>query len=176
MKQFWNKNHEKIITLLLFAILFIGLAAIIALLGGAVMKIFGFKYKSIGSIILFFLIATIISFPISLIAETLPKVLLSSGKLSKESAILLYIILDTIVTFLGLSTVDYFMESGPICISIAFGYPALSQEKDMQNLLLNIVSMMQNKKGSQEYVFLAQKRKSLFYQTKSFCSNADLKS
>lgn len=111
MKQFWNKNHEKIITLLLFAILFIGLAAVIALLGGAVMKIFGFKYKSIGSIILFFLIATIISFPISLIAETLPKVLLSSGKLSKESAILLYIILDTIVTFLGLSTVDYFMES-----------------------------------------------------------------
>lgn len=111
MKQFLNKNHEKIITLLLFAILFIGFVAVIAIFGGAVMKIFGFKYKSIGSIILFFLIATIISFPISLIAETLPKVLLSLGKSSKESAILLYIILDTIVTFLGLSTVDYFMES-----------------------------------------------------------------
>lgn len=111
MKQFWNRNHEKIITLLLFSILFIGLVAVIALLGGAVMKMFGFEYKSVGSIILFFLIATVISFPISLIAETLPKVLLAFGKLSKELAILLYIILDTIVTFLGLSTVDYFMES-----------------------------------------------------------------
>lgn len=111
MKQFWNRNHEKIITFLLFAILFLGIVAVIALLGGAVMKIFGFEYKTVGSIILFFLIATIISFPISLIAETLPKVLLAFEKLSKELAILLYIVLDTIVTFLGLSTVDYFMES-----------------------------------------------------------------
>ena len=75
------------------------------------MKIFGFEYESIGSIILFFVIATIISYPFSLIAEVLPKVLLSFGKLPKQMAILFYIILDTFATFYGLRVVDYFMQS-----------------------------------------------------------------
>ena len=75
------------------------------------MKIFGFEYESIGSIILFFVIATIISYPFSLIAEVLPKVVLSFGKLPKQMAILLYIILDTFATFYGLRVVDYFMQS-----------------------------------------------------------------
>ena len=46
-----------------------------------------------------------------LIAETLPKVLLSLKKLPKQSAVFLYIILDTISTSLGLSIVDYFMDN-----------------------------------------------------------------
>ena len=87
------------------------LLSIIALLCGAIMKIFGFEYESIGSIILFFVIATIISYPFSLIAEVLPKVVLSFGKLPKQMAILFYIILDTFATFYGLRVVDYFMQS-----------------------------------------------------------------
>lgn len=75
------------------------------------MKIFGFEYESIESIILFFVIATIISYPFSLIAEVLPKVVLSFGKLPKQMAILFYIILDTFATFYGLRVVDYFMQS-----------------------------------------------------------------
>ena len=75
------------------------------------MKIFGFEYESIGSIILFFVIATIISYPFSLIAEVLPKVVLSFGKLPKQMSILFYIILDTFATFYGLRVVDYFMQS-----------------------------------------------------------------
>lgn len=75
------------------------------------MKIFGFEYESIGSIILFFVIATIISYPFSLIAEVLPKVVLSFGKLPKQMVILFYIILDTFATFYGLRVVDYFMQS-----------------------------------------------------------------
>ena len=71
----------------------------------------GFEYESIGSIILFFVIATIISYPFSLIAEVLPKVVLSFGKLPKQMAILFYIILDTFATFYGLRVVDYFMQS-----------------------------------------------------------------
>ena len=111
MKEIWNRHKEKLITFLLCGLLFVGILSIIALLCGAIMKIFGFEYESIGSIILFFVIATIISYPFSLIAEVLPKVVLSFGKLPKHMAILFYIILDTFATFYGLRVVDYFMQS-----------------------------------------------------------------
>ena len=111
MKEIWNRHKEKLITFLLCGLLFVGVLSIIALLGGAIMKIFGFEYESIGSIILFFVIATIISYPFSLIAEVLPKVVLSFVKLPKQMAILFYIILDTFATFYGLRVVDYFMQS-----------------------------------------------------------------
>ena len=111
MKDVWNRYRERIITLLLLAILFVGVVSIIALASGAVMKLFGFEYRSIGSIILFFIIATVISYPISMIASTLPKVLLSFGRLSKVSAVILYLILDIIATTFGLSVVDYFMTT-----------------------------------------------------------------
>ena len=111
MKEIWNRHKEKLITFLLCGLLFVGVLSIIALLGGAIMKIFGFEYESIGSIILFFVIATIISYPFSLIAEVLPKVVLSFGKLPKQMSILFYIILDTFATFYGLRVVDYFMQS-----------------------------------------------------------------
>lgn len=111
MKWIWNRHKEKIITFLLCGLLFFGVLSIIALLGGAIMKIFGFEYESIGSIILFFVIATIISYPFSLIAEALPKVFLYWGKISKQMSILFYIILDTVATFYGLRVVDYFMQS-----------------------------------------------------------------
>lgn len=111
MKEIWNRYKENLITFLLCGLLFVGLLSIIALLCGAIMKIFGFEYESIGSIILFFVIATIISYPFSLIAEVLPKVVLSFGKLPKQMAILFYIILDTFATFYGLRVVDYFMQS-----------------------------------------------------------------
>lgn len=111
MRDNWNKYREASITLLLFGVAFIVIVAVIAIFGGSLMKIFGFQYESVGSIILFFIIATIISFPFSLIAEALPKVLLSFGKLTKREAVLLYVVLDTLVTALGLYVVDYFMET-----------------------------------------------------------------
>ncbi len=111
MKDIWNKYHENIIILLLLGILFIGVVSIIALVSGAVMKLFGFEYKSIGSIILFFIVATVISYPLSMIASTLPKVLLSFGRLSRKTAMILYLVLDTIATAFGLNIVDYFMKA-----------------------------------------------------------------
>lgn len=75
------------------------------------MRMFGFEYESVGSIIMFFVIATIISYPFSMIAMVLPKIFLSLGKVSKQMAILFYIILDTFATFYGLRVVDYFMQS-----------------------------------------------------------------
>lgn len=111
MKELWDKHHQGIITFLLSGVLFVGVVSVIALIGGAVMNIFGFEYQSVWSIVLFFIIATIVSYPLSLTAGILPKVLLSFGRLSRQSAVLLYVVLDTIATSFGLSIVDYFMET-----------------------------------------------------------------
>lgn len=76
-------------------VLLISILSILALLSGAVMKVFGFEYRSIGSIVLFFIIAAILSYPIGLIASAFPKALLSVNKVSRQTAILLYLFLDT---------------------------------------------------------------------------------
>jgi len=62
LKTFWVNNKEKILTLLICGAVFTGALSFIALISGAVMKLFGFQYKSVGSVILFFIIATILSF------------------------------------------------------------------------------------------------------------------
>ena len=62
---------------------FIGMLSIIALVSGTIMRLFGFQYKSVGSIILFFIIATIMSFPLNLIAGALPKALYKLERISE---------------------------------------------------------------------------------------------
>ena len=85
--------------------------SIIALVSGTIMKLLGFQYESIGSIILFFIIATIMSFPLNLVAGALPKALYELERLSKPYAFILYLTLDTIATSFGLKIVDYYMSS-----------------------------------------------------------------
>lgn len=111
MKGFWDRNKEKIVTFLICGALFVGVLSIIALISGAVMRLFGFHYTSVGSIILFFIIATIISYPLNLLAGALPKALLALEKIERRSAAAMYLLLDTIATFVGLNIVDYFMQS-----------------------------------------------------------------
>lgn len=111
LKEFFEKHKEKIITLLLCGVLFIIVLSVLALISGAIMKVFGFEYRSIGSIILFFIIATIISYPLGLIAGAFPKALLSLDKVSIYTAMALYLILDTFATFGGLRITDYCMQT-----------------------------------------------------------------
>lgn len=111
MKKFLEKHRENIITLLLCGVLFIIVLSILALISGAIMKVFGFEYRSIKSIILFFIIASIISYPLELIAGAFPKALLSLNKISVSTSIALYLILDTFVTFWGLKFTDYCMQT-----------------------------------------------------------------
>ena len=75
------------------------------------MRLFGFRYQSIWSIILFFIIATVVSYPINLIAGGLPKALYKLKRISKNIAIILYLALDTIATCFGLMIVDYCMST-----------------------------------------------------------------
>lgn len=67
--------------------------------------------KSTSRIQVFFIIATIISYPFSLLADVLPKALLMLEKIDKQSAVIMYLLLDTFATFMGLRIVDYFMQS-----------------------------------------------------------------
>ncbi len=111
MKKFWNTNRKNIVTFVICGALFVGVLSIIALICGAVMRLFGFYYTSVGSIVLFFIIATIISYPLNLLASALPKALLALEKINKQSAVIMYLLLDTVATFIGLNIVDYFMQS-----------------------------------------------------------------
>ena len=112
MKHFWQEQGEKIRTILICSAIFLVMLSAIALLSSAVMRLFGFTYRSVGSIILFFLIATALSFPLCLVAGALPKALYEVGMLtSRKVALLLYLVLDTLATAFGLGVVDYYMES-----------------------------------------------------------------
>lgn len=121
--------------LLLCGVLLIIVLSVLALISGAIMKVFGFEYRSIGSIILFFIIATIISYPLGLIAGALPKALLSLDKVSMPTAITLYLILDTFATFWGLRITDYCMQSisaediSIFVISLIFAFLGVSDIK-----------------------------------------------
>lgn len=112
---------DKIITFIICGTIFIGMLSIIALVSGTVMKLFGFQYESIGSIILFFIIATIMSFPLNLIAGALPKALYELKRISKLYAFILYLTLDTIATSFGLKH-DYDVVVGPMADDTIWDY------------------------------------------------------
>ena len=83
---------KKLITFIVCGTIFVAALSVIALLSGAIMRLFGFRYQSIGSIILFFVIATVVSYPINLIAGGLPKALYKLKRISKNIAIILYLV------------------------------------------------------------------------------------
>ena len=106
-----NKKREKIITFIFGALLIIIVLAIIAIFSGAIMRLLGFEYESVGGFILYFIIASVVSYPINLIAGALPKALLNLDRITREMAVCMYVLLDTITTFFGFYIVDYFMPS-----------------------------------------------------------------
>ena len=93
------------------ALLIIVVLAIIAIFSGAIMRLLGFEYESVGGFILYFIIASVVSYPINLIAGALPKALLNLDRITREIAVCMYVLLDTIATFYGFYIVDYFMPS-----------------------------------------------------------------
>ena len=106
-----NKKREKIITFIFGALLIIIVLAIIAIFSGAIMRLLGFEYESVGGFILYFIIASVVSYPINLIAGALPKALINLDRITREIAVCMYVLLDTIATFYGFYIVDYFMPS-----------------------------------------------------------------
>lgn len=130
-------DKEKFKTFTICGMIFLLILSIIALISGSIMKIFGFQYESAGSIILFFIIATIMSFPLNLIASAFPKALLKLGKINWRTAFILYLVLDTVATSFGLKVVDYYMPTvsatniSIIIISILFAFMGKDDFKDV---------------------------------------------
>lgn len=88
------------------------MVSVVAIFGGALMKLFGFTYQSVGSIVLFFVISGILAFPIELFVKAIPKVLFSHfKKITVIEAKVLFVVLDTLLSMLMMSIVDYFMKS-----------------------------------------------------------------
>lgn len=93
-------------------ILFIGALAMMSVFGGEIMRQFGFTYRSVKSVTIFFVVGAVVSWPISLTAEAIPKVLCFDKKIiSKWQAVIVYIFLATFATSIGLMVVDSQMTS-----------------------------------------------------------------
>lgn len=135
--DFFKNNKEKLITFIVCGTIFVAVLSVIALLSGVVMRLFGFRYQSIWSIVLFFIIATVVSYPINLIAGGLPKALYKLKRISKNIAIILYLALDTIATCFGLLIVDYCMSTiaasdlSKLVISFILALPGIDDFKNM---------------------------------------------
>lgn len=134
-----NKKREKIITFILGALLIIVVLAIIAIFSGAIMRLLGFEYESVGGFILYFIIASVVSYPINLIAGALPKALLNLDRITGEIAVCMYVLLDTIATFYGFYIVDYFMPSvsantiSLIVLALVFALFGISDVKEKES-------------------------------------------
>ena len=102
----------KLIGFLIIVAVIVAIISLLALFGGALMKMFGFTYKSVGSIILFFAISGILAFPIELFVKAVPKVLFSHfKKINEFEAKVMFVVLDTLLSVAMFSMVDSFMKS-----------------------------------------------------------------
>ena len=111
MKKIKN-NLGKFIGFLIIVGIIVAIISLIALFGGALMKIFGFTYQTVGSIISFFIISGILAFPIELFCKAIPKVLfLHFKKINAFETKVLFVVLDTFLSMVVFSLVDYFMKS-----------------------------------------------------------------
>ena len=106
-----NKIIKDILGWGIIIIVILIIVSVIAIFAGAIMHFFGFRYDSVWDIILFFLISTIISLPINFIAEGLPKALLKLKKVNLYCARIIFVLLDTIATAIGMTIVDYCMTN-----------------------------------------------------------------
>lgn len=98
---------DSLLVFLIAVVLFIGAIALLCVFGGEIMRVFGFQYSSVRSVIGFFVIGAVISWPVSLAAEAIPKVLCYDKRMiPKWMAVIMYVVLATFATALGLFAVD----------------------------------------------------------------------
>lgn len=105
------KKFDDLLSVLLEVGLILALLSAVALVAGGVMKLFGFTYDSVGSLVLYFILASLLSFVLGNLFSSLPKALYQMGKLNRLEGCILYLILDTLVTAAGLGVMDRWMPS-----------------------------------------------------------------
>ena len=105
MRKRWKETAASAVGFGLILLILLAILTALAIFGGSIMHLFGFRYLSVGKAILFFVVATVVSYPINLIAGALPDALYHLNKITRIQ------LLDTGATALGLLCVDYFMDS-----------------------------------------------------------------
>ena len=131
------KKFDHVAALLGIGLVLAVLAAV-SLVAGGVMKLFGFAYDSVGSLVLYFIFASVLSAAFGQVFSALPKVLYEMGKLNRAEGIILYLVLDTLVTAVGLGVVDRWMPSvaatdkAIVAVSLLLALPGLGDFKKKQ--------------------------------------------
>ncbi len=93
------------------AVVILAVIAAIAVVSGSIMRLFGFEYRSVWSIILFFIIVMIVGFPLEVLSSALPAVFADLGRCTQKQAVALYVIMDTLFSAVSMAAVDRFMDS-----------------------------------------------------------------
>lgn len=109
MKQYGAKTITLAI-LLQLGITFV-VAAACGLVCAVLMLPLGFQYDGLWAIVVFFFFGSVLSRPLSLVAEALPKALYAAKMLPLWGARLCYLFLDAAATALPLAAVDLVMDS-----------------------------------------------------------------
>lgn len=92
------------------ALLFFGVFAVVALVGGNVMELFGFRYDSVGQLLLYFLLGELLGLPLDLLSTALPRALYRLGKVERWQGNLLYIPMDALFTMGAFWLADQWMD------------------------------------------------------------------
>lgn len=95
----------------IIGLLFLGVFAVVALVGGNVMGLFGFRYDSVGQLLLYFLLGEVLGLPLDLLSTALPKVLYRMGKVNRWQGNFLYIPMDTLFTMAAFWLADQWLDS-----------------------------------------------------------------
>lgn len=108
-------KKSKILSILAGAALFLAVALPIlfleAVVGGFIMKQFGFQYDSMKAVFLFFLIAAIVDAPFEILAEAFPKAMESLGWVRRSGRLFLWFVLDMVFDMAAFAMTDHFMDS-----------------------------------------------------------------
>lgn len=95
----------------IMVLLFLGVFAVVALVGGNVMHLFGFRYDSVGQLLLYFLLGEVLGLPLDLLSTALPKVLYRMGKVNRRQGNFLYIPMDALFIMAAFWLADQWLDS-----------------------------------------------------------------
>ena len=101
----------------IMVLLFLGVFAVVALVGGNVMHLFGFAVcldlvnALLGQLLLYFLLGEVLGLPLDLLSTALPKVLYRMGKVNRRQGNFLYIPMDALFTMAVFWLADQWLDS-----------------------------------------------------------------
>ena len=111
MKRNGQQTGAALLGWLIIAGLILTIIIVIAVFCGNLMRLFGFAYQSTGSVILYFVLIVLFSFPLEVLAKSLPAALVSLGKLSPRGGVVVFFLLDTAATAGAMYAADRYMSS-----------------------------------------------------------------